>query len=100
MFKNRLAREKWNELMDASKAAPVIPPCQNTDPEIWFPENLWHSGDNFNTVKIAKDLCNQCPVKNLCLEFALINDEEYGIWGGTSVRQRDILRGKRPSGGK
>ena len=92
MFKNSLAREKWNELMDATKAARSIPPCQTTDPDLWFSTNDYGADDNFNTARIAKNFCKQCPVKDLCLEFALINEEEFGIWGGVSVKERQKLR--------
>ena len=37
-------------------------------------------------------LCQQCPVKNLCLEFALVNDERQGLWGGMTPRDRAKLR--------
>jgi len=44
--------------------------------------------------KKGKEFCNGCPVKTPCLEYALSNPEEtkYGIWGGTSERQRKDLR--------
>lgn len=39
-------------------------------------------------VKRAKAICDRCPVRKLCLEFALTNHEEYGVWGGTTSRDR------------
>lgn len=39
-------------------------------------------------VKDAQDTCNTCPVFELCLETALYNNEEYGIWAGTTGRTR------------
>ena len=36
----------------------------------------------------AKAICDRCPVRKQCLEFALINHEEYGVWGGTTGRDR------------
>jgi hypothetical protein len=41
--------------------------------------------------KEAKEVCDGCPVRPECLEWALENDEE-GVWGGTSSYQRQQLR--------
>lgn len=39
-------------------------------------------------VKSAQDVCSVCPVFERCLETALYNNEEYGIWAGTTGRTR------------
>lgn len=45
------------------------------------------------TEKIAKEICNtKCQVRLECLEFAEINDEREGIWGGLNPQER----GKTP----
>jgi WhiB family transcriptional regulator, redox-sensing transcriptional regulator len=38
----------------------------------------------------ALALCDSCPVRNECLEYAVVNREHYGIWGG--VREQDRRR--------
>ena len=35
-------------------------------------------------------ICNDCPVKNLCLSHAIVNKEK-GIWGGMTYLQRTKL---------
>lgn len=40
-------------------------------------------------VKRAVALCDRCPVRKQCLEYALYNHEEYGVWGGTTKRDRE-----------
>ena len=40
----------------------------------------------------AKRVCTGCTVRAECLEFALANDERFGIWGGLSERERRRLR--------
>ena len=42
----------------------------------------------------VKELCDNCPVKEKCLDHA-ISHEKYGYWGGTSESQREILRKQR-----
>ena len=30
----------------------------------------------------AKAICRQCPVRIECLDYAIVTNEQYGIWGG------------------
>lgn len=47
-------------------------------------------------VEIARRLCATCPVQAPCLEYALRNRIEHGVWGGASERERRrILRQRR-----
>ena len=59
--------------------------CAQTDPEAFFPEKGGSTRD-------AKRVCTSCEVKSECLEYALQNDERFGIWGGLSERERRRLR--------
>jgi len=44
----------------------------------------------------ARKVCATCPVKNFCLEYALRNRIDHGVWGGTSERERRrILKARR-----
>lgn len=36
----------------------------------------------------ARELCQSCPVIELCAEYAIANDERFGIWGGMSPNER------------
>jgi len=59
--------------------------CAQTDPEAFFPEKGGSTRD-------AKKICTTCEVKGECLQYALHNDERFGIWGGLSERERRKLR--------
>jgi WhiB family transcriptional regulator, redox-sensing transcriptional regulator len=59
--------------------------CSETDPEAFFPEKG-------GSTREAKKICTGCEVKAECLEYALANDERFGIWGGLSERERRRLR--------
>ncbi|MDZ5143430.1 WhiB family transcriptional regulator [Microbacterium testaceum] len=59
--------------------------CSQTDPEAFFPEKGGSTRD-------AKRICTSCDVKSECLEYALQNDERFGIWGGLSERERRKLK--------
>ena len=36
----------------------------------------------------AREVCVGCPVKRDCLVFALINPENWGVWGGYTSAER------------
>lgn len=58
--------------------------CAQTDPDLFFPSK----GQN---PKQAKKLCTRCPAIQECLEFAVKNDIQHGVWGGLSVAERSNL---------
>ncbi|MDA8313056.1 MAG: WhiB family transcriptional regulator [Actinomycetota bacterium] len=59
--------------------------CRGLDPALFFPE----IGES---AAAPKAVCAQCPVSRECLDFALVNAETEGIWGGTTPRARRPLR--------
>ncbi|WP_075827345.1 WhiB family transcriptional regulator [Cellulosimicrobium sp. CUA-896] len=59
--------------------------CAQTDPEAFFPEKG-------GSTREAKKVCTGCDVRAECLEYALANDERFGIWGGLSERERRKLK--------
>lgn len=63
--------------------------CSGLPSEVFFPDR------SANITSGARRVCGGCPVSGECLEYALENNEWYGIWGGRSVDQRLELRRKR-----
>lgn len=59
--------------------------CAQTNPEAFFPEKG-------GSTREAKRICQACAVRDECLEYALLNDERFGIWGGLSERERRRLK--------
>jgi WhiB family redox-sensing transcriptional regulator len=59
--------------------------CAQTDPEAFFPEKG-------GSTREAKKVCSGCDVRAECLDYALENDERFGIWGGLSERERRKLK--------
>jgi WhiB family transcriptional regulator, redox-sensing transcriptional regulator len=43
-------------------------------------------------IRRAKAICAVCPVLQDCFDHAMEQDEEYGVWGGTTFRERQRLR--------
>lgn len=67
--------------------------CRDEDQDLFFPESEIY----IDPTTLA--ICAACPVREPCLEYALVNNEEYGIWGGTSPYQRRRIRRMRRRGG-
>lgn len=59
--------------------------CAQVGGDTWFPERG-------GSTKEAKRVCHGCSVKDECLEWALTNDERFGVWGGVSERERRALK--------
>lgn len=62
--------------------------CLYADPEAFFP----HKGQS---AQPAVAVCNRCPIRERCLEFAVENEQDIGVWGGMSERQRIRYRKRR-----
>jgi WhiB family redox-sensing transcriptional regulator len=62
--------------------------CLGVDPDLFFPERG-------ASTREAKEVCRGCVVRLDCLEYALVNGEKFGIWGGLSERERRRLRRQR-----
>ena len=59
--------------------------CLQAEPDTFFPEKG-------GSTREAKRICALCEVRAECLEYALENDEHFGIWGGMSERERRRLK--------
>ncbi|MEO5838893.1 MAG: WhiB family transcriptional regulator [Acidimicrobiales bacterium] len=64
--------------------------CRDTAPDLFFP--VGSTGLAVEQIEAAKGVCDQCPVKAPCLQFALETNQDSGIWGGTSEEERRRLR--------
>ena len=62
--------------------------CAQTDPDGFHRE----PGDGSITFAQAKRVCRACDVRDECLEYALANDERFGIWGGLSEHERRKMK--------
>jgi WhiB family transcriptional regulator, redox-sensing transcriptional regulator len=61
--------------------------CADMPTELFFP----HGDATGKQVREAKKVCGGCPIAVQCLTWAIENNE-HGIWGGTTVNQRKELR--------
>ncbi|MGI9611159.1 MAG: WhiB family transcriptional regulator [Acidimicrobiia bacterium] len=62
----------------------VFGACREADANIFFPTNK-------EQTRAALAICATCPVEQDCLEYALDARERFGVWGGTTEKQRRKL---------
>ena len=62
--------------------------CAEKNPSLFFPN------DGVGVIR-AQRICKGCPVKEGCLEYALRNRIDHGVWGGCSERERRRILKKR-----
>ncbi len=75
-----LANDDWRD----------VAACQDTDPDLFFPVGT--TGPAIEQIDSAKAVCDTCEAKSPCLEFALMTNQDSGVWGGTSEEERRKLR--------
>jgi WhiB family redox-sensing transcriptional regulator len=59
--------------------------CREHDPDLFFSAGS-------RSERRAKAICERCPVREQCLSFAIESGTDFGVWGGTSSRERRVLR--------
>lgn len=80
--------EPWNAMLKwvalASRFPLMVPadvelPCAGMQPEMFYEQRHWLK---------ARRVCDDCPIREHCLEVAIARDED-GVWGGMTKAQRD-----------
>jgi WhiB family transcriptional regulator, redox-sensing transcriptional regulator len=64
--------------------------CSTTDPEVFFP--ISSSGPAVRQITRAKAICARCQIQKACLDYALNAGSIQGVWGGTTERERRLLK--------
>lgn len=92
----RKTAPRWFNDSNPEEEARCIKFPAKSDYDPWFPEE-----DMEQTYSEAKNIClgtysdSPCPLLAQCLEFALVNNERHGCWGGTTPEERIAIRRER-----
>lgn len=86
--------------IEALNGVPTAMGSAMSDPRDWitdgacflsFDDRFYPARGDSN--KEAKAICfDMCSIREICLEHALTKPERFGIWGGTSERERQEMR--------
>jgi WhiB family transcriptional regulator, redox-sensing transcriptional regulator len=67
--------------------------CRTSEKSVFFgsssPEE--RPAYTLSSIRKARTICAACPVFNECLSHAIKQREDYGLWAGTTMRQRREL---------
>lgn len=69
--------------------------CVGMDPDEFYPQR-----HDTAAINAAKRVCRACEVREVCLEYAIANNERAGIWGGLGDRARKRIRIDRNAAAK
>ncbi|OUS88587.1 WhiB family transcriptional regulator [Rhodococcus sp. NCIMB 12038] len=72
--------------------------CRHADPDLFFPTEDENRNLRLRREKVAKQFCSSCPVKRECRCHAITVGEPFGVWGGTSERDRRYPRADHENG--
>lgn len=61
-----------------------------------IPQADWYAEPGTLEQRYAISVCFRvCPVRSQCLDHAIATEERHGVWGGLTVKQRQVVaRGK------
>lgn len=81
--------EAWDWQVDAA--------CRGMASSFFFHPWGERGSSRDERVRRAKEVCAGCPVIDHCRRHALEVQEQYGVWGGLSEEERQVLlnRGRR-----
>ena len=78
----------------------VNPRWRNAAACVGFGPDHFYLETGANAKDAAYPICEQCPVALSCLTTALLNSEEFGVWGGHALGRRRkikrLVRARRP----
>ena len=63
--------------------------CKGQNTNDFYPE--FGVKGAMDQVRKMKAFCRRCSVTIECLKFAIANDEQFGIWGGLTPKERTNL---------
>lgn len=73
----------WDWQLDAA--------CRDTSSDVFFRPPGERRRQRQQRISAAKQVCAACPAIAQCREHALAAVEPYGIWGGLSEDEADLL---------
>lgn len=79
----------WRKLADAASEVGDHLPCRQA-PDLYFA-----TVGEMHEIRLAKKACQPCPIRAMCLEYALKHNEHEGIWGGMTASERKKIRRHR-----
>ncbi len=82
--------------MRSDEAWHVKASCRGPQAEVFFPPtHVERREERHDREAAAKAICQTCPVRRPCLDYAIAIREPHGIWGGLNELERKQLLDRR-----
>jgi WhiB family redox-sensing transcriptional regulator len=66
--------------------------CRGEDSAYYFaPSYFEKRREKLAREAVAKRICAVCPVRQTCLDYALVTREGHGVWGGLNETERRAI---------
>ncbi len=66
--------------------------CRGPHQEIFFPPTVSETRRSKRRREArAKEICHTCSIETTCLGTALKRNEQHGIWGGQTAKERRVI---------
>lgn len=82
-------------LMSASARWSESAACSTVSADLFFDNDGETREEREIRERAAKAVCAQCPVLDVCLDFAVDRPGIHGLWGGMNGRERAAERRRR-----
>lgn len=69
--------------------------CRGADSALFFLPERERGPSKARRERAAKRVCATCPVIDRCAAFALTTREPYGVWGGMTPEERELVLSRR-----
>jgi WhiB family redox-sensing transcriptional regulator len=66
--------------------------CRRKNPDAFFHPQGERGPSRRNRDRTAKAVCLDCPVLQRCRRYALKVHEPYGVWGGLTEHERELIQ--------
>ena len=65
--------------------------CREVDPRLFFHPQHERGRARLDRARGAKRICAGCAVRIECADYAIRAREPYGVWGGLSEEEREVI---------
>jgi WhiB family redox-sensing transcriptional regulator len=65
--------------------------CRSADSRLFFHPQNERGAARLRRDRIAKNICAGCDVRIACADYAVRAREPFGVWGGMSETERELI---------
>ena len=87
MSNQKLYRDFQDQIRAMRDATGKNPECADNY-DVFYPEEFSDNETRALSVRVAKQICDRCPLIRECANYAIEAKEQHGVWGGQTAAER------------